>query len=254
MLLSSVLSSSAGLSVVLNIFSPEGLISLTTLVFLEIVLGIDNIIFIAIICGYLPKAEQQKARTIGLMLAMIFRILLLLGISYLVHLVHPLFYIDRLDVSGRDLILFAGGVFLIYKTAMEVYHKLQDEDQKAGQKEKKLTVPQAILQITFIDIIFSFDSILTAVGLSRDLPVMITAVVISMFVMLLFAPYVSDFIGKYPTIKMLALVFLVAIGILLVLEGVHVHVEKNYVYFGMAFSLIVELLNIRLRKVRHQVK
>lgn len=238
----------------LDIFTPEGIVSLTTLIFLEIVLGIDNIIFIAVICGYLPKKEQKRARTIGLMLAMIFRILLLLGISYLVHLVQPLFSIASLEISGRDLILFAGGVFLIYKTIQEIYHKLAEPEKGEEKKEKFLTVSQAIIQITFIDIIFSFDSILTAVGLSRDLPVMVTAVVLSMFVMLLFAPYVSDFILKYPTIKMLALVFLVAIGVLLVLEGTHVHVEKNYIYFGMGFSLIVELLNIRLRKIRHQVK
>ena len=238
----------------LDIFTPEGIVSLTTLIFLEIVLGIDNIIFIAVICGYLPKKDQKRSRTIGLMLAMIFRILLLLGISYLVHLVQPLFSIASLEISGRDLILFAGGVFLIYKTIQEIYHKLVEPEIGEEKKEKFLTVSQAIIQITFIDIIFSFDSILTAVGLSRDLPVMITAVVLSMFVMLLFAPYVSDFILKYPTIKMLALVFLVAIGVLLVLEGTHIHVEKNYIYFGMGFSLIVELLNIRLRKIRHQVK
>ena len=238
----------------LDIFTPEGIVSLTTLIFLEIVLGIDNIIFIAVICGYLPKKDQKRARTIGLMLAMIFRILLLLGISYLVHLVQPLFSISSLEISGRDLILFAGGVFLIYKTVQEIYHKLLEPKIGEEKKEKFLTVSQAIIQITFIDIIFSFDSILTAVGLSRDLPVMITAVVLSMFVMLMFAPYVSDFILKYPTIKMLALVFLVAIGVLLVLEGTHIHVEKNYIYFGMGFSLIVELLNIRLRKIRHQVK
>lgn len=236
----------------LNLFSPEGLVSLTTLVFLEIILGIDNIIFIALICSYLPKKDQKKARTIGLILAMIFRIFLLLGISYLVHLVQPLFNIGQLDISGRDLILFGGGVFLIYKTIQEIYQKLIGHEKDGEKKEKFLTVTQAIFQITIIDIIFSFDSILTAVGLSRDLPVMITAVVVSMFVMLLFAPYVSDFISKYPTIKMLALVFLVAIGLLLVLEGCHIHVEKNYVYFGMSFSLIVELLNIRLRKIRHQ--
>ncbi len=238
----------------LDIFTPEGIVSLTTLIFLEIVLGIDNIIFIAVICGYLPKKDQKRARTIGLMLAMIFRIFLLLGISYLVHLVQPLFSIASLEISGRDLILFAGGAFLIYKTIQEIYQKLIEPKIGEEKKEKFLTVSQAILQITFIDIIFSFDSILTAVGLSRDLPVMITAVVLSMFVMLLFAPYVSDFILKYPTIKMLALVFLVAIGVLLVLEGTHIHVEKNYIYFGMGFSLIVELLNIRLRKIRHQVK
>jgi predicted tellurium resistance membrane protein TerC len=238
----------------LEIFSTEGIISLATLVLLEIILGIDNIIFIALICANLPKADQKKARTIGLMLAMVFRIFLLLGISYLVHLVHPLFYISSLGVSGRDIILFAGGVFLIYKTVVEIYHKIKGHE--AGQTKKKihLTVTQAILQITLIDIIFSFDSILTAVGLSRDLPVMISAVVISMFVMLLFSPFVSEFIGRYPTLKMLALVFLVAIGVLLVLEGCHIHVEKNYVYFGMGFSLIVELLNIRLRKILHEAK
>jgi predicted tellurium resistance membrane protein TerC len=239
-------------AVILNLFSVEGLISLVTLVFLEIVLGIDNIIFIAIICSYPPKKDQQRARTIGLMLAMVFRIILLLGISYLVHLVHPLFYIFSFGVSGRDLILFAGGVFLLYKTIIEIYHKLKGQEGGAREEVKRLTASQAVMQIAFIDIIFSFDSILTAVGLSRDLPVMITAVVASMFVMLLFAPYVSEFISKYPTLKMLALVFLVAIGVLLVLESLHVHVEKNYVYFGMGFSLVVELLNIRLRKIQHK--
>lgn len=237
----------------LTLFSPEGMLSLVTLIFLEIILGIDNIIFIAIICSYLPKQDQQRARTIGLMLAMVFRILLLLGISWLVHLVEPLFYIGSLGVSGRDLILFAGGVFLFYKTIAEIFEKLKGHEKEVEAKKKdKMTISQAILQITIIDIIFSFDSILTAVGLSRDLPVMITAVVASMFVMLLFAPYVSDFINKYPTMKILALVFLIAIAVLLMLEGAHIHVEKSYVYFGMAFSLIVELLNIRLRKVQHK--
>lgn len=237
----------------LTLFSPEGILSLITLILLEIILGIDNIIFIAIICSYLPKVDQQRARTIGLMLAMVFRILLLLGISWLVHLVQPLFYLGSLGVSGRDLILFSGGVFLVYKTIKELYEKLKGHEAEAGSdKKKKLTMTQAILQITIIDIVFSFDSILTAVGLSRDLPVMITAVVISMFVMLLFAPYVSDFINKYPTMKILALVFLVAIGVLLMLEGAHVHVEKSYIYFGMAFSLIVEMMNIRFRKLQHK--
>lgn len=238
----------------LDLFSAAGIISLVTLVFLEIILGIDNIIFIAIITGYLPKADQKRARAIGLMLAMVFRVLLLMGISWLVHLVQPLFFIGELGISGRDLILFAGGVFLVYKTIKEIYEKIkgyENDGHKVSNKDK-MTVSQAIFQITIIDIIFSFDSILTAVGLSRDLPVMISAVVISMFVMLLFAPYVSDFINKYPTMKILALVFLVAIGVLLILEGIHVHVEKSYVYFGMAFSLLVELLNIRLRKIQHK--
>jgi len=235
----------------LEIFSTEGIISLATLIFLEIILGIDNIIFIALICANLPKADQKKSRAIGLMLAMIFRIFLLLGISYLVRLIKPLFFIGSLGVSGRDLILFAGGVFLLYKTVVEIYYKVKGHEPGQTTKSRLLTVTQAIIQITLIDIIFSFDSILTAVGLSRDLPVMISAVVVSMFVMLLFAPYVSEFITKYPTIKMLALVFLVAIGVLLILEGIHIHIEKNYVYFGMGFSLIVEMLNIRLRKIQH---
>lgn len=240
-------------TMLLDIFTAEGIISLITLVFLEIILGIDNIIFIAIITGYLPKAEQARARAIGLTLAMIFRILLLMGISWLVHLVHPLFFVGELGISGRDLILFSGGVFLVYKTIKEIYEKLKGHEKEHNQKgSEKMTISQAIVQITIIDIIFSFDSILTAVGLSRDLPVMISAVVVSMFVMLLFAPYVSDFINKYPTMKILALTFLVAIGVLLILEGLHVHVEKSYVYFGMGFSLIVELLNIRLRKLQHK--
>lgn len=233
----------------LNIFSPEGLVSLFTLIFLEIILGIDNIIFIAIICSYLPKKDQQRSRTIGLMLAMVFRILLLLGISYLVRMVIPLFHIGDFGVSGRDLILFVGGVFLVYKSVLELYHKLAGVEEGKAHKERKLTVSSAILQITLIDIIFSFDSILTAVGLSRDLPVMITAVVFSMFVMLFFAPYVSDFIAKYPTMKILALTFLVAIGMLLVIESLHLEFDKNHIYFGMLFSFIVETLNIRLRKM-----
>lgn len=241
------------LLMLLALFSVSGIVSLATLVFLEIILGIDNIIFIAIICSNLPKNQQQKARTIGLFMALVFRIFLLLGISWLVHLVHPLFYIGDFPASGRDLILFAGGVFLLYKTIMEIYHKLyKPEVDESGKKVRYMKVQQAIIQIALIDIVFSFDSILTAVGLSNDLPVMISAVVLAMFVMLFFAPYVSDFISKYPTMKILALVFLVCIGALLVIESLHLHVERNYVYFGMAFSLVVELLNIRLRKVMHK--
>ncbi|HNQ61280.1 MAG TPA: TerC family protein [Bacteroidia bacterium] len=234
----------------LELFTVEGMVGLVTLIMLEIVLGIDNIIFIAILCSYLPLKEQRRARTIGLMLAMVFRIILLLGISWLVRLTNPLFQIGILAPSGRDLILFAGGVFLVYKTIREIYHKLRSHDEVTGKPiEKKLTVSQAILQITIIDIIFSFDSILTAVGLSRDLTVMITAVVISMIVMLLFAPYVSNFINNYPTLKMLALAFLVCIGFLLIIESFHFHLDKSYIYFAMAFSLGVELLNIRMRKL-----
>lgn len=240
----------------ISILTTDAIVGLITLVGLEIVLGIDNIIFIAIICGYLPKADQQRSRVIGLMLAMVFRIILLMGISWLTHLTEPLFTLSALQPSGRDLILFSGGVFLVVKTIREIYEKLRGPELTADGKpkphEKKITVFQAILQITLIDIVFSFDSILTAVGLSNNVTIMVTAVIISMIVMIMFAPYVSDFINKYPTIKMLALAFLVVIGLLLILEGCHLHFDKSYVYFAMAFSLVVELLNIRLRRVKHQ--
>ena len=226
----------------------EGLIGLVTLVLMEIVLGIDNIIFIAILCGFLQKKEDQKrARTIGLTLALVIRILLLFTISWIIRLVNPLFYLGNFGVTGRDLILFSGGVFLIYKTVVEIYHKLKGDGMDHGPKKRTLTVSQAILQITLIDIVFSFDSILTAVGLSRDIATMVIAVTISMVVMLFFAPYVSDFINNYPSLKVLALTFLVAIGILLVVESLHMHIDKSYVYVAMGFSLIVEILNIRIR-------
>ena len=232
------------------LLSVEGLIGLVTLVLMEIVLGIDNIIFIAILCSYLPKSEQQRARVLGLSMALIMRVLLLMGISWLARLTKPLITIAAFDASGRDLILFAGGLFLIYKTVSEIYHKLKGHPEGVMPEEKKLTVSQVIMQITLIDVVFSFDSILTAVGLSNDLPTMIIAVIVAMIVMIFFARYVSDFINHYPTIKMLALAFLVCIGVLLLLESLHIHVAKSYVYFGMAFSLLVELLNIRFRKVK----
>lgn len=236
-----------------SLLTVEGLIGLVTLVLMEIVLGIDNIIFIAILCGFLPKKEDQKrARTIGLTLALAIRVLLLFTISWIIKLVDPLFFIQDFGVTGRDLILFSGGVFLIYKTTVEIYHKLKGDGLEHGPKARTLTVAQAILQITIIDIVFSFDSILTAVGLSRDIAIMVTAVVISMIVMLMFAPYVSDFINKYPSLKVLALVFLVAIGFLLVIESLHMHIDKSYVYVAMGFSLIVELLNIKIRGVKHK--
>ena len=233
-----------------SLLTLDGGIQLITLVLLEIVLGIDNIIFIAILCGYLPKSEQQRARVLGLSMALIMRVLLLMGISWLARLTKPLITIAAFDASGRDLILFAGGLFLIYKTVSEIYHKLKGHPEGVMPEEKKLTVSQVIMQITLIDVVFSFDSILTAVGLSNDLPTMIIAVIVAMIVMIFFARYVSDFINHYPTIKMLALAFLVCIGVLLLLESLHIHVAKSYVYFGMAFSLLVELLNIRFRKVK----
>ncbi len=232
------------------LMTPEGIISLVTLILMEIVLGIDNIIFIAIICGYVSnKKDQKTARTLGLMMALVIRICLLFTISWIARLVNPLFYIVDFGVSGRDLILFSGGVFLIIKTIKEIYHKFKIADHEETSKSRQMTMTQAILQITLIDIVFSFDSIITAVGLSNQIIIMVIAVVISMLVMLAFAPYVSTFIEKYPTLKMLALAFLVVIGVVLLVESLHLHLDKSYIYTALAFSLLVELLNIRLRNV-----
>jgi len=238
----------------LPLTTSSGLISLFTLVMLEIVLGIDNIIFIAIICSRLPQALQAKGRAIGLGLALIMRVLLLLLIAEIASMREPLFTVSSFDISGRDLILFGGGMFLIVKTIIEISHQFKIADDTTYH-EKKLTMGAAIVQIVIIDLVFSFDSILTAVGLSSQVVIMVLAVVIAMVVMLLFAKYVTDFISKFPSIKMLALCFLVVIGALLVIESMHIHIKadqiefKSYAYAAMAFSLIVELLNIRLRNV-----
>ncbi len=233
------------------IFTIDGLISLVTLTFLEIILGIDNIIFISIVSTKLPRAEQRKARAWGLSLALLFRIALLFSISWIIGLKDPFFYISEFGVTGKDLILFAGGVFLIVKTIMEIVEKINSPLQK--EKEfGTLTLKSAILQIVFLDIIFSFDSILTAVGLVRNVMLMVIAVVIAMIAMLAFSEKVSDFINKHPTVKMLALAFLVMIGIVLVAEGLHQHVEKAYVYVALVFSLAVELLNMTYRSRAHR--
>lgn len=234
------------------IASVDGLISLLVLILLEIVLGIDNIIFIAIITGLLPKKDQQPGRAIGLSMALVMRIILLFGATWIIHLTHPIFSSGKFQISWRDVILIAGGLFLIVKTVIEIMHKFKVADDK-GYKERKLTMTQAILQIALIDVVFSIDSILAAVAVSEHFSIMVIAVVISMIVMLVFAKYVSDFINKYPTIKMLALCFLVLIGLLMVVDGLHLSNEENnlksFAYVAMAFSLIVELLNIRLRIV-----
>lgn len=228
---------------------PETWISLLTLTFLEIVLGIDNIIFISIVADKLPKAEQAKARNIGLILAIVIRIFLLMGISYIVQLTSPLFTIFDLAISVRDIILIAGGIFLLAKSTTEIHHKVNGEEAELGQKDgKKMTVNAAIVQIIVLDMVFSFDSILTAVGLSDHLPVMIAAVVLSLGVMLAFAGKIAKFINEQPTVQMLALSFLIMIGTLLILDGFHVHVPKGYIYFSLVFSLLVEFLNQRMSK------
>lgn len=263
-------STSTPMEAYLQVFSSfDGILSLFTLVVLEIVLGVDNIIFIAIICGYIPnKKDQKRARFIGLALALVVRIILLSTISFITKMVDPFFYLGSIPVTGRGLILFGGGAFLIIKTVNEIYHKFKIADKEEAAKSRQMSWTKAIFQITIIDIVFSFDSIITAVGVTSDNPnaalalaTMIMAVVIAMIAMLLFAPYVSDFIEKYPTIKMLALAFLVVIGIILVteaLEDAHViHLPegvniKVYAYIALAFSVIVESLNIRLKNVKER--
>lgn len=230
------------------IFSVDGLIGLFTLIIMEIVLGIDNIIFISILAGKLPKNQQEKARRIGLLLALGIRIILLFSITWIVGLKEPFFTIMDHGFSGRDIVLLAGGLFLMAKSTTEIHGKVTDEEDHTKKSLTKLTLNSAILQIIGLDIIFSFDSILTAVGLVDDVSIMIIAVVVSMIVMMVSARAVSDFVNNHPTIKMLALSFLLMIGFMLTIEAFHVEVPKGYIYFAMAFSLLVELLNMRVRK------
>lgn len=225
---------------------PETYISLLTLTFLEIVLGIDNIIFISILTGRLPAEVREKARIIGLSAALVFRILLLLAISWVVGLVEPLFSVFSHDISGRDLILLGGGLFLLVKSTLEIHTQLEG-DEHMKDSGKGATFWGVIFQIIVLDLVFSLDSVITAVGLVKHVEIMITAIIISMIVMIIFAGKVSDFIHKHPTIKMLALSFLLMIGLLLVVESFHVEVPKGYVYFAMAFAFAVEMLNIKVR-------
>jgi predicted tellurium resistance membrane protein TerC len=230
-----------------ELFTLSSLISLLTLSVLEIVLGIDNIIFISIIAGKLPRLEQGKARTIGLLLALIMRVALLFSISWIVGLKDSLFFIGDFGVTGRDLILFSGGIFLLYKTTMELHNKIQGYDDEQ-MNVKKVSFNAIVMQIVLIDIVFSFDSILTAVGLVTNLLIMIAAVIVAMIIMILFSGKVSDFINDNPTIKVLALSFLLMIGVVLVLESFHEHVDKKFIYISIAFSFFVELMNIRMRR------
>jgi predicted tellurium resistance membrane protein TerC len=222
-------------------------IALLTLTFLEIVLGIDNIIFISIVAGKLPKAEQKKARLIGLSLALIVRVLLLMGITWLIGLTEPVVTIYQFALSWRDIILAAGGFFLIAKSTSEIHHKVEGEEHIKEVKKPK-AFSNAIVQIVLLDIIFSFDSILTAVGLTDEITLMVIAVILSIIVMMLFAGAISDFVNKHLTLQILALSFLILIGFLLVIEGIHIHVPKGYIYFAVFFAVVVEAINIRARK------
>jgi predicted tellurium resistance membrane protein TerC len=224
--------------------NPDAWIALVTLTVLEIVLGIDNIIFISILTGRLPRQDQNKARRVGLMLAMGMRVALLLAIAWIARLTTPLFHVGSHPVSGRDLILLVGGLFLLYKATYEIHDKLEGEEGE-GDTRVKATFAAVLVQIAMLDIVFSLDSVITAVGMAEQLWVMITAVVLAVGVMLFAAGPVSDFVSRHPTVKMLALAFLLLIGMSLIAEGVGHHIPKGYVYFAMGFSVLVEALNLR---------
>ena len=232
------------------LMSPEIWVAFLTLTALEIVLGIDNIIFISILVARLPVEQQPRARFFGLALAMGTRILLLLSISWVMQLTDDLFSVMQQGISGRDLILFFGGLFLLWKSSMEIFHSLEGVEEAQQTGGKAAGFMSIILQIAIIDIVFSLDSVITAVGLVDQVEVMIAAIVISVGVMMLSAATISDFIEKHPSLKMLALAFLTMVGTLLVAEAFGAHVPKGYVYFAMAFSLGVEALNIRARGLR----
>lgn len=229
------------------LLQPESWIALLTLTFLEIVLGVDNIIFISIVSNKLPKEQQAKARNIGLSMALIFRIGLLLGITWIIGFSEPLFVIFDHAVSGRDIILTVGGLFLMAKSTHEINHKMEGPEE-SQTKSVSASLASVIAQIILLDIIFSFDSILTAVGLTDQILLMIIAVVIALFVMMAFAGRISSFIAKHPSLEILALSFLILIGFMLMVEAAGHHVPKGYIYFAVFFSLIIEILNIRIRK------
>ncbi|WP_316840909.1 TerC family protein [Pedobacter gandavensis] len=245
--------------------SPEAWISLITLTILEIVLGIDNIVFISILAGKLPADQQKKARQVGLGLAMITRVLLLLSLTWVMKLTAPLFnvgdwigisnaeWLDKLAISGRDLILIIGGLFLIYKSTHEIHQKLEGEEE-GGVKGKVQSFMGIIIQILILDVVFSLDSVITAVGMADHIEVMIIAVVIAVLIMLVSASAISNFVNKHPTVKMLALSFLLLIGVSLLAEGLDQHIPKGYIYFAMAFSVLVEMLNLKMKKSNKPVE
>ena len=237
-----------------QIFTTAALTSIFSLTLLEIVLGVDNIIFVSIISSKLPHAEQKKARNIGLIMAMAIRILLLFALGWILGLQTDLFNLQdfgmsiNMGFSGKDIILFIGGLFLIYKSTSEIHQKLEGHEENVSGKKTASKLGRAIFDIAIINIVFSIDSIITAIGMTDNIMVMAVSVVLSTLAMLAFAGSVGDFVERHPTIKMLALSFLVMIGTLLVAEAFKVHVPKGYIYFSMAFSFLVEVLNIKMRK------
>ncbi|MDI7172419.1 TerC family protein [Leptospira santarosai] len=231
----------------MELLTLDTVVAILTLTLMEIVLGIDNIVFLSIVAGKLPKNRQNQARNLGLTLALGFRIGLLFAVSWIASLTAPFITIANFAISGRDLIMLGGGLFLIAKSTSEIHGKVEGMEEDKPKKEK-VSFWGVILQLILLDIIFSVDSIVTAVGLSGQFQVMVAAVILSMIVMLIFSGTVSDFINEHPTMKVLALSFLIMIGAMLFADGLHFHIPKGYVYFSMAFSLGVELINMRIRK------
>lgn len=236
------------------IADPSAWVALATLTLLEIVLGIDNIIFISILVGRLPEAQRQKARILGLGLAMGTRILLLLSLAWVMRLTEPLFTVLGEAISGRDLILLVGGLFLIAKSTHEIHQSLEGAAEEAGVVSKTVGFLSTLVQIAILDIIFSLDSVITAVGMADHVPVMVLAIIIAVGVMMFAAKAIGDFVDNHPTIKMLALSFLILVGVALIAEGFDLHIPKGYIYFAMAFSLVVEMINIRLRGHQERAK
>lgn len=243
------------------LMEPQIWISLVTLTFLEIVLGIDNIVFISILAAKLPEAQQKKARQLGLAAALITRLMLLASLSWIVKLTKPWFTIMSHEISGRDLVLILGGLFLLYKSTVEIHEKVTQEEDMSGHPlgapkptKKAISFSSVIVQIMFLDIIFSLDSVITAVGMVDNLYVMMAAVIIAVIIMLLAVNPISDLVNKYPTIKMLALSFLLLVGMALVGEGLELHIPKGYIYFAMFFSMSVEVLNIRMSRRKKTVR
>ena len=234
-------------------FTADGVIALVTLTALEVVLGIDNVIFISILAGKLPAAQQSRARQIGLMAAMVMRILLLMSLAWIITLTAPLATVAGQEVSGRDLILIIGGLFLIFKATHEIHEKLEGEEGRASTRVAP-SLPAVVGQIMILDVVFSLDSVITAVGMADHLSVMVTAVMLAVGIMLLSAASISAFVNAHPTIKVLALSFLLLIGCSLIAEAFDVHIPKGYIYFAMGFSVFVEMINLRVAKARRKVR
>ncbi|CWX03764.1 inner membrane protein [Haemophilus influenzae] len=231
------------------ITDPEAWVSLATLTALEIVLGVDNIIFISILVGRLPESQRQSGRIIGLGLAMLTRILLLMSLAWMMKLTAPLFTLFNQEISGRDLILLIGGLFLIIKSFREIKEAINHQEHHNSESKNKVSYLGVLIQVAVLDIVFSLDSVITAVGMASHLPVMILAIIIAVGVMMFAAKPIGDFVDTHPTLKILALAFLVLVGISLIAESLDIHIPKGYIYFAMGFSVVVEMINIRMRRL-----